>query len=160
MIVSPTRELAMQTHAVAKSFFQECAPACSLVPLIGGTDVATDVALMKSQGATVLIGTPGRISDVITRLPGLCFKQFEVLVLDEADRLLEMGFRVQIDSIMSKLPRQRRTGLFSATQTVRTSQKHGFVFFQTSPQQLALARCGLLPLSAADAPKLHHISTS
>lgn len=121
MIVSPTRELAMQTHRVAEPIFRECAPACSLVPLIGGSDVATDVALMKSQGAAVLIGTPGRISDVLTRCSGLSFKQFEVLVLDEADRLLEMGFRAQIDSIMSKLPRQRRTGLFSATQTVRRS---------------------------------------
>ena len=111
----------MQTHKVAESFFQACAPACSLVPLIGGSDVATDVALIKSRGAAVLIGTPGRISDVLTRCSGLSFKQFEVLVLDEADRLLEMGFRAQIDSIMTKLPKQRRTGLFSATQTVCSS---------------------------------------
>jgi ATP-dependent RNA helicase DDX55/SPB4 len=119
MVLSPTRELAMQTHNVAEPFFRACAPACSLVPLIGGTDVASDIAAIKSQGAAVLIGTPGRISDVSTRCTSLSFKQFEVLVLDEADRLLEMGFRAQIDSIMSKLPRQRRTGLFSATQTVR-----------------------------------------
>lgn len=118
MIVSPTRELAMQTHAVANPFFMGCAPGCNVVPLIGGTDVANDVAGIKNKGAAVLIGTPGRISDVLTRCTGLNFKTFEVLVLDEADRLLEMGFRTQIDSIMAKLPRQRRTGLFSATQTV------------------------------------------
>jgi ATP-dependent RNA helicase DDX55/SPB4 len=46
-------------------------------------------------------------------------RKLEVLVLDEADRLLDMGFRVQLDAIMGRLPKQRRTGLFSATQTVR-----------------------------------------
>jgi ATP-dependent RNA helicase DDX55/SPB4 len=49
---------------------------------------------------------------------GLDTKQLEVLVLDEADRLLDMGFRQQLDAIMARLPKQRRTGLFSATQTV------------------------------------------
>jgi ATP-dependent RNA helicase DDX55/SPB4 len=120
MIISPTRELALQTHEVAAPFFQSCASHCSLVPLIGGTDITVDVSLVKTKGAAALVGTPGRISDVINRCPALSFKNFEVLVLDEADRLLEMGFQAQMDAIMSKLPRQRRTGLFSATQTVRS----------------------------------------
>lgn len=119
IIVSPTRELALQTNAVAQPFFDQCDLKCALVPLIGGTDVATDIATIKSTGAGVLVGTPGRISDVLTRCPHLSFKGFEVLILDEADRLLEMGFQKQLDAIMAMLPRQRRTGLFSATQTVR-----------------------------------------
>jgi DEAD/DEAH box helicase len=70
-------------------------------------------------GATCIIGTPGRVNDIMLRLDGLSYKRFDVLVLDEADRLLEMGFAKQLDAIMVRLPRQRRTGLFSATQTVR-----------------------------------------
>lgn len=121
IVVSPTRELALQTHAVAQPFFDQCDLKCAMVPLIGGTDVSTDISTIKSAGAGVLVGTPGRISDVLTRCPHLSYKAFEVLILDEADRLLEMGFQKQLDAIMALLPRQRRTGLFSATQTVRIS---------------------------------------
>jgi ATP-dependent RNA helicase DDX55/SPB4 len=71
------------------------------------------------EGANCIIGTPGRIHDVMLRAPELSYKRFEMFVLDEADRLLDMGFQKQLDSIMARLPRQRRTGLFSATQTVR-----------------------------------------
>lgn len=72
---------------------------------------------MKHNGATVIIGTPGRIDDIFVRCGFLDLKAVEILVLDEADRLLDMGFERQLDSIMKKIPRQRRTGLFSATQT-------------------------------------------
>jgi ATP-dependent RNA helicase DDX55/SPB4 len=85
--------------------------------LVGGTDPSADVAALKSQGGHLLIGTPGRLDDVVQRCSFLDMKTVEVLVLDEADRLLDMGFKAQLDSLMAKLPRQRRTGLFSATQT-------------------------------------------
>jgi len=85
--------------------------------LVGGTDPAADVAALKSRGGHLLIGTPGRLDDVVQRCSFLDLKTVEVLVLDEADRLLDMGFKAQLDSLMGKLPRQRRTGLFSATQT-------------------------------------------
>jgi len=85
--------------------------------LVGGTDPAADVAALKSHGGHLLIGTPGRLDDVVQRCSFLDLKTVEVLVLDEADRLLDMGFKAQLDSLMGKLPRQRRTGLFSATQT-------------------------------------------
>lgn len=72
---------------------------------------------IEEEGCNVMIGTPGRVFDVMDRMEVLDFRGFEVLILDEADRLLEMGFRKQIDSIICRLPKQRRTGLFSATQT-------------------------------------------
>lgn len=75
------------------------------------------MASLRSQGAHLLVGTPGRLDDIIQRCPFLDLKTVEVLVLDEADRLLDMGFKAQLDSLMGRLPRQRRTGLFSATQT-------------------------------------------
>jgi ATP-dependent RNA helicase DDX55/SPB4 len=116
LIIAPTRELALQIATVAKPFL-ESVPGCTLTTAIGGTDVAQDVSALK-QGAGCIIGTPGRVDDIFMRMPGLSFKHFEVLVLDEADRLLEMGFERQLDSIVARLPKQRRTGLFSATQTV------------------------------------------
>jgi hypothetical protein len=121
LIISPTRELAVQTHKVAQPFI-EGIPGCCLASLIGGTSVVDDIAQVKA-GATCIVGTPGRIHDVMKRMDSLSYKHFEVLILDEADRLLEMGFQRQLDAIMARLPRQRRTGLFSATQTVRAQHK-------------------------------------
>ena len=67
----------------------------------------------------MVVGTPGRIVDIITKCNDFSgsLKSLEVLILDEADTVLEMGFRESINSILSVLPKQRRTGLFSATQT-------------------------------------------
>ena len=69
-----------------------------------------DVKLFEERGGNVLIGTPGRLSDVMRRSKLVDSKSLEVLVLDEADRLLDMGFKAQLDHIMSRLPKQRRTG--------------------------------------------------
>ncbi|GAX83788.1 hypothetical protein CEUSTIGMA_g11213.t1 [Chlamydomonas eustigma] len=118
VIISPTRELARQIFTVAQPFFQSVQGLTAQI-LVGGTDPALDVSHFKEQGAHVLVGTPGRIDDVIKRCGTsiMDFKRLEVLVLDEADRLLDMGFKNQLDTIMACLPKQRRTGLFSATQT-------------------------------------------
>lgn len=80
-------------------------------------DPSTDVESLRSRGANFLVGTPGRLDDILQRCSFLDLKTTEILILDEADRLLDMGFAKQINSIMGRLPRQRRTGLFSATQT-------------------------------------------
>jgi ATP-dependent RNA helicase DDX55/SPB4 len=106
-----------QIHSVAEPFIVSIKEG-TVQLLVGGADPSEDVVKFKSQGAWLIIGTPGRIDDMIKRCSSLMdLKRVEMLVLDEADRLLEMGFRLQLDSIMSRLPRQRRTGLFSATQT-------------------------------------------
>lgn len=118
MVISPTRELAQQTFKVAQSLVATL-DNCAVCLLVGGTDVSNDLDLL-AKGANIMIGTPGRIDDVMRRVQTLSYKAFEVLVLDEADRLLEMGFQRQLDAIMTALPKQRRTGLFSATQTVRS----------------------------------------
>jgi ATP-dependent RNA helicase DDX55/SPB4 len=90
--------------------------------LIGGNNPATDVGRFLADGAHIIIGTPGRLLDMFGRKqPGFdltaSVKALEVLILDEADRLLDMGFKSSLDTIFSYLPKQRRTGLFSATQT-------------------------------------------
>lgn len=67
---------------------------------------------IEDEGANLLIGTPGRLHDIMERMDILDFRNLEILILDEADRLLDMGFQKQINSIISRLPKLRRTGLF------------------------------------------------
>lgn len=85
--------------------------------LVGGAEVKSDMNKIEEEGANILIGTPGRLHDIMERMDDLDFRNLEILILDEADRLLDMGFQKQINSIISRLPKLRRTGLFSATQT-------------------------------------------
>ncbi|CAM6098676.1 unnamed protein product [Calypogeia fissa] len=116
VIISPTRELASQIFHVAEPFIATL-PKIGAALLVGGTDVNADVTNLKENRANVLIGTPGRLEDVLDRSPFLDLCNLEVLILDEADRLLDMGFKRQLSVILDRLPKQRRTGLFSATQT-------------------------------------------
>eukprot|EP01135_Chromosphaera_perkinsii_P000057 Nk52_evm8s24 gene=Nk52_evmTU8s24 len=89
----------------------------SSVLLTGGRHAEEDVAMLRREGANVIIATPGRLEDVLVKARFLNPKALEVLVMDEADRLLDMGFEKSINEILLHLPKQRRTGLFSATQT-------------------------------------------
>ncbi|OAQ33902.1 DEAD-domain-containing protein [Linnemannia elongata AG-77] len=118
IVISPTRELATQITKVLKDFepfFQNI----SHQLLIGGeTSLEEDIATFQEVHPDILIGTPGRLEDILSqKRSGVNVKELEVLVLDEADRLLDMGFSVSLNKIMSLLPKQRRTGLFSATMT-------------------------------------------
>jgi len=74
------------------------------------SDPLADVAAFAARGAHVLVGTPGRLADLVQRAGALDLRRLEVLVLDEADRLLDMGFRTHLDAVMRRLPKQRRTG--------------------------------------------------
>ncbi|TRY53977.1 hypothetical protein DNTS_015539 [Danionella cerebrum] len=117
-------QLALQISEVMERFLQGF-PQFTLerqVLLIGGSNPIEDVEKIKSQGANIIIATPGRLQDMFRRkADGLdlatAVKSLDVLVLDEADRLLDMGFEVSLNNILGFLPKQRRTGLFSATQT-------------------------------------------
>lgn len=122
IVISPTRELATQTSGVLKSFLDHADLKHFKQQLIvGGNSVEEDVHRLKREGATILICTPGRLEDLFARRDDVNLagrvKSLELLVLDEADRLLDLGFQTAINTILSYLPRQRRTGLFSATQT-------------------------------------------
>ncbi|XP_073019161.1 DEAD-box ATP-dependent RNA helicase 18 [Primulina eburnea] len=116
VIISPTRELSSQIFKVAEPFVSTV-PNMRPVLLVGGAEVKADVTKIEDEGANLLIGTPGRLYDIMERMDILDFRSLEILILDEADRLLDMGFQKQINSIISRLPKLRRTGLFSATQT-------------------------------------------
>ncbi|KAK7089702.1 ATP-dependent RNA helicase DDX55-like isoform X2 [Littorina saxatilis] len=121
IILTPTRELAIQIDEVVSHFLKLC-PQLSSLLLIGGSNSAQDVARFMKNGGNILIATPGRLDDLFSRKQSgfnlaLSVKALEVLVMDEADRLLEMGFEASINTILGHLPKLRRTGLFSATQT-------------------------------------------
>ncbi|KAJ8549621.1 hypothetical protein K7X08_033328 [Anisodus acutangulus] len=116
IIISPTRELSSQIFHVAQPFISTLANVRPML-LVGGLEVKADIRKIEEEGANLLIGTPGRLYDIMERMDILDFRDLEILILDEADRLLGMGFEKQINSIISRLPKLRRTGLFSATQT-------------------------------------------
>ncbi|KAK2887940.1 ATP-dependent RNA helicase DDX55 [Channa argus] len=121
LVITPTRELALQISEVMEMFLQKF-PQFTQILLIGGSNPIEDVEKFKDHGANIVIATPGRLEDMFRRKSdGLdlasSVKSLDVLVLDEADRLLDMGFEASLNAILSYLPKQRRTGLFSATQT-------------------------------------------
>ncbi|XP_050411430.2 ATP-dependent RNA helicase DDX55 [Patella vulgata] len=121
IILTPTRELAIQIDEVLRHFLKHVNQFQSVL-FIGGSDVNADIENFKTNGCNIIIATPGRMEDMFQRKQdgynlAVSVKALEVLVLDEADRLLEMGFETSINTILGYLPKQRRTGLFSATQT-------------------------------------------
>ncbi|GAB5578977.1 ATP-dependent RNA helicase DDX55 isoform X1 [Prionailurus iriomotensis] len=121
LIITPTRELAIQIDEVLAHFTKPF-PQFSQILWIGGRNPGEDVERFKEQGGNIIVATPGRLEDMFRRkAEGLdlasCVRSLDVLVLDEADRLLDMGFEASINTILEFLPKQRRTGLFSATQT-------------------------------------------
>jgi len=135
LILEPTRELARQTYNVCCDLCKELgmndplllvggggdtkrgAAANSLSNSSGGGAVSFDLQTFAKKQSDILIGTPGRVEDVLTRYDNIDVSELEVLILDESDVLLDMGFEVTLTSILSRLPRMRRTGLFSATNT-------------------------------------------
>ncbi|XP_060105224.1 ATP-dependent RNA helicase DDX55 [Heteronotia binoei] len=121
LVITPTRELATQIDEVI-SHFTKHFPQFSQCLLIGGKNPMEDIEKFKEHGGNILVATPGRLVDMFKRKSdGLdlarSVKSVDVLVLDEADRLLDMGFEASLNTILDFLPKQRRTGLFSATQT-------------------------------------------
>ncbi|MBD8677965.1 DEAD/DEAH box helicase [Sphingomonas sp. CFBP 13720] len=111
LILEPTRELAAQ---VAENFEKYGANhKLSMALLIGGVSMGDQLAALE-KGVDVLIATPGRLMDLFTR-GKILLNGCSLLVIDEADRMLDMGFIPDIEEICTKLPKQRQTLLFSAT---------------------------------------------
>ena len=110
------RPLRRREALLQRAFWQPVPHDCDYAPNSVSFCVSLLCPLLQ-EGAHVLIGTPGRIDDVLTRSGALSLRRLELLILDEADRLLSMGFTPQVNAIIRRLPKQRRTGLFSATQT-------------------------------------------
>lgn len=115
VVLSPTRELAQQTHQIASEVCKYSSLRPPLLLVGGHGPVANDLRIFAKEGNEIIIATPGRLEDVLTRYDAFDVSDLDCLVLDEADVLLDMGFDTTLNNILSKLPRMRRTGLFSAT---------------------------------------------
>jgi ATP-dependent RNA helicase DeaD len=110
LVLTPTRELAEQV-AGALTKFSKFSP-LNIMAVYGGVGINQQIRGLKT--ADVVVGTPGRILDHINRKT-IKFDKVETLVLDEADRMLDMGFKQDVSQIVSKCPADRQTLLFSAT---------------------------------------------
>jgi ATP-dependent RNA helicase DeaD len=115
IVLVPTRELAMQVAEAVHKYGK--ALSASVLPLYGGAPMHQQVRGL-SRGVDVVVGTPGRVLDHIRR-ETLRFEALQVLVLDEADEMLDMGFADDLDAIFAALPDERQTALFSATMPAR-----------------------------------------
>lgn len=112
LILLPTRELAQQVQDSCRLMLGRRAAIKSAL-LIGGAGMSAQLRELK-QSPRVIIGTPGRINDHLVRR-SLSLKDTDFLVLDETDRMLDMGFGIQLDQIVKFLPKERQTLMFSAT---------------------------------------------
>lgn len=112
LILSPTRELASQQCDEIRKL-NEFREGCNVLPIFGGAHMERQIISLK-KGVRVVIGTPGRLCDHIRRKT-LDLSQVKFVVLDEADEMLDMGFRDDIVTILDKTPNSRQTALFSAT---------------------------------------------
>ena len=111
LILCPTRELAIQVAEAAQEYGKYSHLFVGL--LYGGTSVQKDIRGLRA-GYDILVATPGRLIDHLER-GNVKLNEIEVLILDEADRMLDMGFRPQISQILKHCPKERQTMLFSAT---------------------------------------------
>ncbi|MCO5567006.1 hypothetical protein L7F22_020689 [Adiantum nelumboides] len=116
VVVCPTRELAQQIVAETNALLTFHNNVRVQV-VYGGTKIRREQTQLKERPFQILVGTPGRLVDHIQNTPGMAtfFKTVKLFVLDEADRMLDLGFRDSLDKIMKALPSGRQTLLFSAT---------------------------------------------
>jgi ATP-dependent RNA helicase RhlE len=112
LVIVPTRELAVQVAEVAQDFSRFLPRKIKSMAVFGG--VSINPQMMKLHGVEILIATPGRLIDLLGR-NALGVSRIHTLVLDEADKVLNMGFREEVEHILELLPSRRQNILFSAT---------------------------------------------
>ena len=112
VILCPTRELAMQAADELRKFAKYM-NGIKVLPVYGGQEIYKQIKNLKA-GVQIVVGTPGRVMDHMRRHT-LKMDQVHTVVLDEADEMLNMGFREDIETILQGMPEERQTGLFSAT---------------------------------------------
>ncbi|WP_374650253.1 DEAD/DEAH box helicase [Dongia sp.] len=111
LIIAPTRELAMQVHTELSWLYADAG--ARVVSCVGGMDARAEQRLL-GQGCHIVVGTPGRLRDHLER-GRLDISALRAVVLDEADEMLDLGFREDLEFILDATPKSRRTLLFSAT---------------------------------------------
>ncbi|KAF7727151.1 ribosomal RNA processing protein [Apophysomyces ossiformis] len=118
-VMAPTRELAYQIADTFESLGSVIGVRCAVI--VGGMDMmAQSIALSKRPH--IIVCTPGRLQDHLENTKGFSLKNLKYLVMDEADRLLDLDFGPKIDQILKVIPRERNTFLFSATMTTKVAK--------------------------------------
>ena len=133
VILCPTRELAIQVSEELKKL-SKYQKAIRVLPVYGGQPIDRQIKALK-KGVQIVIGTPGRVMDHMNRRT-LRMGSVKIIILDEADEMLDMGFRDDIEHIVEKMPDERQTILFSATMSkaiLRMAKK-----YQDNPQMVKL----------------------
>ncbi|KAL7423237.1 nucleolar DEAD-box protein required for synthesis of 60S ribosomal subunit [Cryptotrichosporon argae] len=116
LILCPTRELAVQCEAVGKALVEKSGLDVRFALLVGGLSLSAQAHTLRTL-PDILIATPGRLIDHLTNTPTFTLSALDILVIDEADRMLEAGFNDELEEIIKACPRTRQTMLFSATMT-------------------------------------------
>jgi ATP-dependent RNA helicase DeaD len=146
LILCPTRELCIQ---ITKDFgnFSKYINGMNILAVYGGSSIQTQIKSLK-KGAQIVVGTPGRTKDLIKR-KRLDISHVARVILDEADEMLTMGFKEDLEMILAQTPKDRQTLLFSATMSKRVV---GITkFYMNNPLEIATARMNIA------AENVHHI---
>jgi len=117
IIISPTRELSMQTFGVLRELLKHHYHTYGLI--MGGANRNSE-AQKLAKGINILVATPGRLLDHLQNTKDFLYKNLQCLIIDEADRILDVGFEEEMKKIVRLLPKKRQTMLFSATTTKKT----------------------------------------
>ncbi len=112
LVLVPTRELAIQIHDVFFGFSKYLPNKIKTLAVYGG--VSINPQMIKLQGVEILIATPGRLLDLISS-NAVSLNEVDILVLDEADKMLNLGFKEELNQLLALIPKKRQTLLFSAT---------------------------------------------
>ena len=141
MVLCPTRELAIQAAEEIRKFGKYIEN-IKVLPIYGGQDISKQIRSLKG-GIQIVVGTPGRVMDHMRRHT-LRLDHLKMIVLDEADEMLNMGFREDIETILKDIPSDHQTGLFSATMPkpildiTRTYQKSDAVLVKVAAKELTV----------------------
>lgn len=140
IVLCPTRELAIQVAEEIRSLAKYM-HGIKILPVYGGQDIVKQIKNLKG-GIQIIVGTPGRVMDHMRRHT-LKMGNVHTVVLDEADEMLNMGFREDIETILKEMPEERQTGLFSATmpkpilELTKTYQKDA-AYIRMTPKEVTI----------------------
>ena len=141
IVLCPTRELAIQAAEEIRAFAKYM-HGIKVLPVYGGQDISRQIRALKND-VQVVVGTPGRVMDHMRRHT-IHMNTVKLVVLDEADEMLNMGFREDMETILSEAPRERQTALFSATmpkailEITKNFQKEDAVKIQIVKKELTI----------------------
>ncbi|KAK2182055.1 hypothetical protein NP493_369g05036 [Ridgeia piscesae] len=119
LVLTPTRELAFQISEQFEALGSSIGVKCAVI--VGGIDTMTQ-SLMLAKKPHIIIATPGRLVDHLENTKGFSLRALKYLVMDEADRILNMDFEAEVDKILKVIPRERNTYLYSATMTKKVAK--------------------------------------